>query len=153
MILQPALIEQDQMQHCQKQTPMCVSPRKCSCWVLAPAQPQADGLRASTSCTDELDKLPLVGAPTWLQYLCPLLMSSPRLTAAEQHPPLAAAEVLELPKRHLPWPVQTCGCRHQQQSGSQLSRGWRMSWGGAQGWGRAGALASSHLAPQHVPGP
>lgn len=137
MILQPALIEQDQMQHCQKQTPVCVSPRKGSCWVLAPAQPQTDGLRVTTFCTGEWDKLLLLGAPTWLQHLCPLLVSSPHLTAAGQHPPLAAAELLELPKRDLPWPVQTCGCRHQQQSGSLLSRGWRMSRGGAQGWGRS----------------
>lgn len=82
MILQPALIEQDQMQHCQKETPVCVSPRKCSCWVLNPAQPQGDGLRVSTFCTGEWDKLLLLGAPTWLQHLCPLLVSSPCLNCS-----------------------------------------------------------------------
>lgn len=41
MILQPVLIEQDQMQHCQKQTPTCVSSRKCSCGAPTPALAKA----------------------------------------------------------------------------------------------------------------
>lgn len=151
IVLQPALIEQDQVQHCQKQTPVCVSPRKHSCWVLAPTQPQADGLRVSTSCTGEWDKLLLLGAPTWLQHLCPPLVSSPHLTAAgQQH--------LWLLQKCRSYPRGVCPglSRHVDADTSSRVAACSGEAGGCHGVGyRAGAgvLASSNLAPQHVPGP